>query len=97
MGFPRLGAACYTQTAQEYTQSKLNDMRHAWYVVSQCRPLDCGRHRGILYLRVSEEFEEALSVVIASQRPSVSSKQSESSFKSPASRAPACLPLTFNP
>jgi hypothetical protein len=29
MGFPRLGAALFTQTAQECTLSKLNDVRHA--------------------------------------------------------------------
>jgi hypothetical protein len=31
MGFPRLGAAFYTQTAHECTQSKLNDVRYALY------------------------------------------------------------------
>jgi len=40
MGFPRLGAAFYTETAQECTQSQLYDVRHAWYVVPQCWPLD---------------------------------------------------------
>jgi hypothetical protein len=29
MGFPRLGAAMFTQTAQECTSSKLNNVRHA--------------------------------------------------------------------
>jgi len=40
MGFPRLGAAFYPETAHECTQSKLYDVRHAWYVVPQRRPLD---------------------------------------------------------
>jgi len=39
MGFPRLGAAFYTETAHECTYSQLYDVRHAWYVVPQCRPL----------------------------------------------------------
>jgi len=30
MGFPRLGVAVYTKTAHERTQSKLNDVHHAW-------------------------------------------------------------------
>ena len=48
MGFPRLGAAFYTQTAHECTQRQLNDVRHAWYVVSQCGPLDSGGLKGSL-------------------------------------------------
>jgi len=40
VGFPRLGAAFYTETAHEYTCNQLYDMRHAWYVVPQCRQLD---------------------------------------------------------
>jgi hypothetical protein len=48
MGFPRLGAAFYSQTAHEYAQSKLNDMRHACYVVSQYGPLDAGGPKGSL-------------------------------------------------
>jgi len=42
MGFPRLGKAFYTETAHYCTFSLLYDVRHAWYVVDQCRPLDCG-------------------------------------------------------
>jgi len=40
MGFSRLGAACHTETAHECIYSQLYDVRHAWYVVPQCRPLD---------------------------------------------------------
>jgi len=40
MGCPRPGAAFYTETAHECTQSQLYDVCHAWYVVLQCRPLD---------------------------------------------------------
>jgi len=49
MGFPRLCSACFTRTAHECTQSKLNDMRHAWYAVFQSRPLDSGGLNGWLY------------------------------------------------
>ena len=48
MGFPRLGVAFYTQTPLECTQSKLNDVRQAWYVASQCRPLDSWGLKGRL-------------------------------------------------
>ena len=40
MGFPRLDAAFYTETAHECTQSQLYNVRPAWYVVPQCRSLD---------------------------------------------------------
>ena len=40
MGFPSLGAVFQMETAHERAQSKLNDMHNAWYVLSQCRPLD---------------------------------------------------------
>jgi len=40
MGFPRVGPAFYTQTADECTSSQLYDVRHARNVVPQCRPLD---------------------------------------------------------
>jgi len=40
MGFPRLGAAFYTETAHECAYSQLYDVRHAGYVVPQCQPLD---------------------------------------------------------
>jgi len=33
MGFSRLGAAFYTMTVHEGTQSKLNDVHHAWHGV----------------------------------------------------------------
>jgi hypothetical protein len=32
-GFPRLGAAIYTETAHEYTQSQLKVIHHSWYIV----------------------------------------------------------------
>jgi len=48
LGFPRLGTAFYTQTAHECAYSKLNDVRHAWYVVSQRRPLDSAVLKGWL-------------------------------------------------
>jgi len=51
MGFPTLCAAFYTKTAHECTQSKLNDMRHTWYVVSQCMPLDLRGLKGWLLFR----------------------------------------------
>jgi hypothetical protein len=35
MGFPRLGAAFYTETAHECTQSQLYDVRHAQYMIPQ--------------------------------------------------------------
>ena len=40
MGFQRLGAVFQTQTAHECTWSELYDVRHARYVVPQCRPCD---------------------------------------------------------
>jgi len=40
MRFPRLGAAFYNDTAHECTYSQLYDVRHAWYMVPQCRPLE---------------------------------------------------------
>jgi len=40
MGFPRLRAAFYTETAYEYTWSQLYDVCHTLYMVPQCRPLD---------------------------------------------------------
>jgi len=48
LGFPRLGAVLESKTADECTHSKLNDMRHAWYVVSHCRPHDHGGIKGWL-------------------------------------------------
>jgi len=51
MGFPRLGGAFYTQTAHECTESQLFDVRHAWYVVSQCRPIETGGLKGGLQLK----------------------------------------------
>jgi len=47
--------------------------------------------------RVIEKFEEALSVVIPSKRPSVSSKRSSTSFNCIASLALVCWPLTYHP
>jgi len=46
IGFPRLGAVFYTQTAHDCTESQLYDVRPAWYVVPQCRPLDSGGLKG---------------------------------------------------
>jgi len=40
IGFPRLDAAFFTETAPECTRSQLYDVRHAWYMVPQGRPLD---------------------------------------------------------
>jgi len=48
MGFSRLCAAFYTQTAHERISSKLNDIRHAWYVFSQCSPYHTGGLMGCL-------------------------------------------------
>jgi len=48
MGFPWLGAAFDLETAHEYTQSKLNDVRHAWYVDSHWRRQDTGGIKGWL-------------------------------------------------
>jgi hypothetical protein len=48
MGVQSLGAAVYTLTAHECTQSMLNVLRHAWYVVPQYGPLDLGRLKGCL-------------------------------------------------
>jgi len=48
MGIPQLGAAIDPKTAHECTQSKLNDVRHAWYVVSHCRPQKTGGIKGWL-------------------------------------------------
>ena len=50
MGFQRLGVAFHTQTAHECTQSRLNDVHPAWYVVSQCRPLNSGGLKGWLWI-----------------------------------------------
>jgi len=50
MGFPRLGAAFYTETAHECTYSQQYDVRHARYVVPQCRPLDSRAHKCWLQL-----------------------------------------------
>jgi len=47
--------------------------------------------------RVTEYFEEALSVVMPNKRPSVSSTQSSMSFKCTASHAPVCWRLTYHP
>jgi hypothetical protein len=46
MGFPRFGTAFDPETANEGTQSKQNDVRHTWYVVSHCRPHDTGSIKG---------------------------------------------------
>jgi hypothetical protein len=48
IGFPRLGAAVYTQTAVECIESKLNDVCDAWNVASQRRLLDSGSLKGRL-------------------------------------------------
>jgi len=48
MGFPRLCVAFYPKMAHECTQSKLNEVRHTWYVVTQCWPLDSRGLRGWL-------------------------------------------------
>ena len=46
--------------------------------------------------RVIEQCEEAVSVVIPSKQPSVSSKRSNTSFKCTASLAPVCWPFTYH-
>jgi hypothetical protein len=48
MGFPRLGAAYFTKTGHECTQRQLRNMRDAWYVSPQSRPLDSGDRKGRL-------------------------------------------------
>jgi len=48
MGFPRLGAAFYIEISHEHTQSMLNDVRHARYVVSHGRPPDSWGLKGWL-------------------------------------------------
>jgi len=50
MGFPRLGVAFYTETVHECTYSQLYSMRHGWYVVPQCWPLNSGGLKGWLQL-----------------------------------------------
>jgi hypothetical protein len=97
MGFPRLGAAFYTETAHECTYSQLYDMRHAWYVVPQCRPLDSRGLKCWLQLACNRVIEEALCIVIPSKWPSVSSKQSSTSFTCTASLVPVCWPVTYHP
>jgi hypothetical protein len=49
MGFARLGAAIYPETAHERTQSKHNDMHHEWYVISQYSQHDIGGIKGSLW------------------------------------------------
>ena len=49
-GIPILGVAFYTEAAHECTESQLYVMRHAWFVVPQCRPLDSGGLDGWLWL-----------------------------------------------
>jgi hypothetical protein len=33
IGFSRLGATSYTETAHEYTYRQLYDVRHSWYMI----------------------------------------------------------------
>jgi len=47
--------------------------------------------------RVIKYFNEALSVIIPSKSPLVSSKWSSTSFKCTANLAPVCWPLTYRP
>jgi len=51
MGFPRLGAALYTEIARERTQSKLTDVCHWWLVGHHCRPPDCGGLKSWLWFQ----------------------------------------------
>ena len=48
MGFPRLGAAFYTETAHECIQCKLGDAHHTGHVVSERGQLDSGGVKGRL-------------------------------------------------
>jgi len=48
MWFKRHGAAFYAEIAHECTQSNLNEVCHARYAVSHCRPPDAGGLKGEL-------------------------------------------------
>jgi len=70
-------------------------MHGMWFLevghwIAEASGVDCG-------WRVIECFEDALSVVIPSKRPSVRSKRSSTSFKCTASLAPVCWPLIYHP
>ena len=62
----------------------------AGHLIPEASSVDCSS-------RVIEWFEPALSVVIPSNRPSVSSKQTSTSIKCTACLAPGCWPLTYHP
>jgi len=65
MGLPRVGAAFYTETAHEWTQSQLYDVRHSWYVVPQSRPLDCRGLKCWLQLACQQiSWESIISCII---------------------------------
>jgi hypothetical protein len=42
MGYPRLGVPFHTETNQEHTQSKSNNVSPGWYVVAHGRQIDSG-------------------------------------------------------
>jgi len=63
---------------------------NAGHSIPEASSVDCSS-------RNIESLEEALSVVITSKWPSVSSKQSRTSFQCTASLAPVCWPVTDHP
>jgi hypothetical protein len=73
INFPRVGAAVYTKTTPDFTYGELYDMRDAWKVVRQFRPLD-SRGLNDSLLRTSYHVIQggAFSVLIASDQPSIS-------------------------
>jgi hypothetical protein len=73
MNFPRVGAAVYTKTTPDFTYGQLYDMRYAWKVVCQFRLLDSrGLNNSLLRTSYHVISEGALSVLIASDQPSIS-------------------------
>jgi hypothetical protein len=62
---------------------------NAGHSIPEASRVDCSMH-------VIKEFEGALSVVIPSKQPSVSSTRSSRAFKYIANRAPVCEPLTYH-
>jgi len=60
MGFPRLRTAFHPETTHEYTQSKLNNLHHAWYVVVQCTPQDTGDIKGRLQFPSHRVFRRSI-------------------------------------
>jgi len=94
MGFPRFGVAFYSKTADECTEAScLRCAMYGLWVLNACHLIP-QVSRANCISQVINSFEEALSVGIQSQRLSVSSKQSWSSFKCTASLALVCWPLS---